>query len=105
MIENDLGPDIDVMDFGEGPDAWLEIVVDMYAFLPGEALLGIIVGAGLLITMYIHSGDMALPTVVLILLSGVLFGVLPGNYQQTATAVMIIGIAAAVFEALRRYVW
>lgn len=97
--------DIDIERFGEGPDAWLEIVIEIYANVAGDAWVGLILGAGLLFAMYVHSDDMALPTVVLILLSSVLFGVLPGDYQQTAWGVMIIGITAAIFEVFRRYVW
>lgn len=99
------GPDVDLEEFGEGPDAWMDIIIGIYTYLPGEAIVGLIIGSGLMIAMYIQSDDMALPTVVLLLLSGVLFGVLPGDYQATAMGVMVIGITAALFEAFRRYVW
>lgn len=101
----DVGPDIGPEDFSEGPSAWAEIVMEVYTFFPGEAWVGVLIGSGLMMAMYIHSDDMALPTVVLILLSSVLFGMLPGDYQQTAMGIMVIGIAAAIFEAFRRYVW
>ncbi len=103
--EIEVGPDIGPEQFGEGPSAWAEVIMDIYVFMPGEAWVGLIIGSGLMMALYVHSGDMALPTVVLILLSSVLFGMLPGDYQQTAMGIMVIGIAAAIFEAFRRYVW
>jgi len=95
----------DLEDFAEGPDHWLDIIIGEYAAIGGEAMLGVIIGSGLLIGLYIHSEDMALPTVVLILLSGVLFGTLPGDYQQTAMSVLIIGMAAGIWQVTRRYIW
>ncbi|KDE56678.1 hypothetical protein EL22_25245 [Halostagnicola sp. A56] len=100
-----VGPDIPIERFGEGPGAWMEIIIDVWGSFAGEALVGLLIGTALMIGMYIQSGDMALPTVVLILLSSVLFGVLPGDYQQTAIGIMVIGITAAIFEVFRRYVW
>ncbi len=98
-----LDPEIEAL--ADGPDQWLEVIVNTYGVFGGDAMVGLLVGSALMMALYIHSGDMALPTVVLILISGTLFTTLPGDFQQTAMGVMTVGIAAALFEAFRRYVW
>ena len=83
---------------------WMESVIEMYVGgVVGYPLLGAMLTGGVIISMYIYSDDMALPTIVLILLSSFAFASLPGDLQQTAMGVMVVGIAAAIFEILRRY--
>ena len=93
------------------PEEWLSWsdylsqVMGIYGSLGGSALVGLLLGSGLILSMYLHSDDMALPTVILILVSAFLVGTLPGDYQAVAQGVMAVGIAAAFFEVFRRYVW
>ena len=93
------------------PEEWLSWsdflsqVMGIYGGMGGDGLVGLLIGSGIVLSMYIHSDDMALPTVVLILLSAFLIGTLPGDYQGLAQGVMVVGIAAGIFEVFRRYVW
>lgn len=104
MIALEIGPQLDPQVFAEGPGAWLELVLEIYGGFAGEAVVGLLLGVGLMVALYVHSGDMALPTVVLLLISPVLYGVLPGDYQQIAVVFIILGGISATFTLLWRYV-
>lgn len=70
-----------------------------------EPVFGLIVGGGVLFTMYIAGrGDLAAPTVLLFLISGILFTTLPGGYVTIATTIAVLGLVAAIMNVARRYV-
>ena len=71
----------------------------------GPELFGAIASAGLLLMMWIYSDDLALPTILLLLIVGPFaFAMLPGDLQQIGTGIMAVGVAALVYELARRYI-
>lgn len=94
--------DVTIEDWAEGN--WVEAIFNMYTGVGGEMLVGAIIGATILIAMWIHSDDLALPTVILILFAPSLWAVLPGDLQSTAYGVMLVGGVAALMTVLERYV-
>lgn len=71
----------------------------------GAALFGLLLGAVIFTTFYIASGgDLATPTVALILTGTVVIAMLPGAYERIATGVVVIGLAAAIWQVLQQYV-
>ena len=72
----------------------------------GEALFGLIAGSLLFGVFYVAAGgSMATPTVALILTGTVIIPMLPGSYSQMATAVVLIGLAAALWQVVQKYVF
>lgn len=71
----------------------------------GEALFGLIAGAVIFVAFYIASnGDLAAPTVALILTGTVFVPMVPGNYGTISAAIVLIGLGAAVWQVLQKYV-
>jgi len=80
------------------------IFTDLTAATGGEALFGLFLGGVLMTAFYIASnGSIAVPALVLTLTGAVLVPMLPGNVSGMAGTIIILGLAAAVFAALRRY--
>lgn len=72
----------------------------------GEALFGLLLGAVIFITFYIASeGDMATPTVALVLTGTVTVSMVPSNYQTIAYGIVLIGLAAALWQVAKQYVF
>ena len=84
--------------------SWLDVVFSPFTGLMGEATVGMILGAALTLAFWIHSDDLALPTVMTLLLGGVIFSVVPGDIQQLGFGLIVIGSVGAVMEVSRRYV-
>lgn len=93
--------DVPITDWMDGN--WMDAIVQTWTGSIGDPLFGAIIGTGILVSLYVYSDDMALPTIVLILFASSLFATLPGDVQQTAYGVLAIGIMAAIFEISRRY--
>lgn len=71
----------------------------------GLSLFGLLIGAILFYVFYIAAeGDMATPTVALVLSGTVLVNMVPGQYQSIATGVVVIGLAAALWQVVKKYV-
>lgn len=71
----------------------------------GPGLLGLFMGALIFLIFYIAAeGDLATPTVALILTGTVTVSMVPGQYQQIAVGVVVIGVAAALWQAAQAYV-
>jgi len=71
----------------------------------GGGLLAVIMSSVIFITFHIASdGDTATPTVALILSGTALVGMLPAQYQQIAGYMVVIGLAAAMWQVLQAYV-
>jgi len=87
-------------------DSAITCMTDQYVgAFGGEAMLGVLLGVTIFGTLYIASdGSMATPTVALILIGGGLVGMLPSNYSQIAMYVIYIGLAAALWQVLQKYV-
>jgi hypothetical protein len=54
--------------------------------------------------MYRASGEMTLPTVTTILLGGFAIPTLPAQYRAMALSITVVGIAAALWMVVERYV-
>jgi hypothetical protein len=88
-----------------GGDALSCLLDQLVAAFGGEALLGVLMGGVIFAVFWIASeGDLATPTVALILSGTVTIAMVPANYQRIAGGVVLIGIAAALFQAMQKYV-
>lgn len=87
-----------------GADMWGCAMSDLTAALGGEATFGFLVGGITLLSLYVAGdGDMAAPTVLTILLGGMLFPILPGAYATMAWSIIIVGLVAGGLSAANRY--
>lgn len=84
----------------------LTCLLDQYvSALGGEALFGVIMGAVIFVAFYVASeGDMATPTVALVLTGTVIVPMVPGNYGDIGMGVVVIGLTAALWQAVQKYV-
>lgn len=69
----------------------------------GEAVFGFLLAGALLFALYQASETIIVPAVVLTLFAGFLVPLLPGPASAIAGSVVVVGIAVAIFAALRRY--
>ncbi|SNZ06176.1 hypothetical protein SAMN06269185_1075 [Natronoarchaeum philippinense] len=84
--------------------SWFDFVLAPYVDLLGSSTVGMLIGGTIILSLYILADDLALPSVMTILLGGIFFTILPGGIQQVALSVMIVGGLAAFMEVARRYV-
>jgi len=71
----------------------------------GPALFGLLLGAFIFVVFYIGSdGDMPTATVALVLTGTVTVSMVPATYGRPAGGVVVIGLAAAVWQVIQRYV-
>ena len=88
-----------------GGDALACLLGQQVSAFGGEALYGLLLGSVLFVVFYIASeGSLATPTVVLILTGTVIVGMLPANYQSIAFGVVVIGLAAAIWQVIKTYI-
>jgi hypothetical protein len=83
---------------------WFDFALEPYVQLLGPGTVGMTIAGAIIVSLYIMADDLALPSVMTLLLGGVLFTILPGSIQQVATAVMVLGGVSALLEVARRYV-
>lgn len=93
---------------GSGPfsgDALTWLLDTLVSAFGGPALFGLLLGAIIFVAFYVAAeGDIATPTVALILTGTVTISMVPGNYGQIAYGVVLIGVAAALWQVLQQYV-
>jgi hypothetical protein len=71
----------------------------------GEGMFGVLVGGATLFAFYLAGeGDLAAPTVLLVLAGAFLWPVLPGAYAGFARSLLILGLASGFIAIGRRYV-
>jgi hypothetical protein len=79
---------------------------DMSASFGGQGVFGLAVAALVFIGGYnTGDGDIVLPSVVLLLLGGILIPALPSQYQMLAMTLMFAGAVGAVMKLLGKYVF
>lgn len=89
-----------------GGDALSCLIGHQVAAFGGEGLFGLVVGSVIFVAFYIAAdGDLATPTVALVLTGTVLIGMLPASYQQIAYGVVVIGLAAALWQVFKQYIF
>lgn len=99
------GPDLD--DYTSDAGGFLDASVsDLVAALGGWGLFGLLIGGAILYASWEASPDrsLALPSALTVLLGGIMIPVLPGNYQQLAMPIIIVGLAAGFVAVGQRYV-
>jgi len=71
----------------------------------GSALFGLLIGGTVLTGFWIAGdGDLAVPTVFLILFGALLSSSLPAQYRSMALGLVVVGVMAALYAVLKRYV-
>lgn len=84
---------------------WFACMFDPVTATTGETGFGLLVGATLIMALYLAGdGSMATPSVAIILFAGVMVPVLPGAYVGVAQGVAIIGVFAALLAVGQKYV-
>lgn len=88
-----------------GGDALSCLINQWVVAFGGPNVFGLLTGSLLFIAFYIASdGSISVPAVALLLVGTVLIPALPAQYSAIATTVVFIGLAAAVFAVMQRYV-
>ncbi len=71
----------------------------------GGGLFGALAGGVLFIVFYVAGdGGMATPTVAVILTGSVFVSMVPAGYQSLAMGVVVIGLSAAIWQVVQKYV-
>jgi hypothetical protein len=84
---------------------WHACFIDPMTGIVGVGLFGLLVGGALWTSLYFAGGgSTATPTAVCILVGSALFPILPGGMVGVATGAITIGVAAAFFQVLQKYV-
>ncbi|PCR89432.1 hypothetical protein [Natrinema ejinorense] len=83
---------------------WMDTILDPYTSLLGEPVVGMVAAGVLVVSFYLYNDDLAMPTVISLLLGSVLMTMVPGDLQQAGIGFMIIGGVAGAMEVWRRYV-
>jgi len=77
----------------------------MVGALGGPAIFGLLVGGAIIISLFLAGdGNITTPAVVLVLIGGVTFPLLVGNYAGIARSFAFLGLVAAIFAVMRKYV-
>jgi len=88
-----------------GGDALGWLLDTLTSAFGGPGLFGLFLGALLFVVLYVAAdGNLTVPTVALVLTGTVTVSMVPGQYQQLAVSVVVIGVAAALWQAAQRYV-
>lgn len=88
-----------------GGDALTCLLDQLVGATGGKALFGFLLGSIIFVVFYIASdGDLATPTTALVLTGTVFVGMLPSAFQDIAYAVVLIGLAAALWQVVKQYV-
>jgi len=84
----------------------LELLLGMLtSSFGGEGMFGVIIGGSTIFAFYLAGeGDLAAPTVLLVLAGGFLWPVLPGAYAGFGRSLLILGLASGFIAVARRYV-
>jgi hypothetical protein len=86
-------------------DAYGCMIDQTIAAFGGDAVMGLIVGGMVVLSLYISSSyHPAPPSIGTMLIGGLLIPILPQQHQGTAMVIMLIGFIAGVWVLLRRYV-
>jgi len=83
---------------------WFRAIFEPYRLVLGEALLGTVLAGALIVGFWIYSGDIVLPSILVLLLGGILTAILPGAVVGIARVMIVLGLTAALLAAARRYV-
>jgi len=71
----------------------------------GPAMFGLLLSAVIFVAFYWASdGDLATPTVALVLIGTVTVSMVPENYSRLAYGIVIMGLGAAMWQVVKRYV-
>jgi hypothetical protein len=71
----------------------------------GDQTFGLLFGGTTLLAFWLAgNGDLAVPTILLVLAGPLLWSLLPGQFVGFARGLLVIGIAAGFLEIGRRYV-
>lgn len=77
---------------------WFDAVVQPFLDLLGP-IFPLVVGLGVAGMLFVWSGSMALPIVVMILIGGLLIPVMPPEAQAVGGGLLLLGIALALYRA------
>lgn len=83
---------------------WMNAVWQPYVSLLGQGMTGTILAGALILAFWIHTGDIVMPSILVLLLGGILTAALPGQIVGIARAMVVVGLTTALLAAGRRYV-
>lgn len=71
----------------------------------GQALFGLLLSAVIFIVLYVATnGDLATPTVALVLIGTVTVPMVPSNYSRIAYGIVLMGLGGALLSVFKSYV-
>lgn len=86
-------------------DALTWLLDTLVSAFGGPGLFGLLLSAIIFVVLYVASeGDLATPTVALVLIGTVTVSMVPSNYGRLAGGIVLMGLAAALFTVFKRYV-
>lgn len=87
-----------------GSGDWEAAIFGGITDLIGEGTFAVLIGAAVIVSFWLAGDrDLAAPSIATILLGGLMFPLLPGNFVGIAWAVVFIGVTGAFFSVMRRY--
>lgn len=90
---------------GNSPDPIGCSIDLLIAGAQGEFVLGLMLGGGLMVGFYnAGGGSLAAPSVLVALIGGILFPLLPASLTTVATTLMFLGLVGAILTLLKKYV-
>lgn len=91
--------------YTDTPTGMLECALgDLAASVGGQSMFALLGGGVLIFSYYKASGgSLATPSVMLLLLGGLMLPVLPTHYQTMAQVVMFLGLVGAILAGLQKY--
>lgn len=84
--------------------SWLQAILLPFTSLLGESLVATTLGGSLILSFWIYSGDIVLPSIILLILGGVLLTFLSGSMIGFARAFIVLALAGGLMALARRYI-
>jgi len=99
-----LQSEIALDDYLGGNDMLQAALDDLVFAAGGEAIFGLLVGGVLILALWIAGdGDLATPATITVLVGGVLFPILSGDYLNIARVVAFLGLAGVILATIEKY--
>jgi hypothetical protein len=84
---------------------WFDAIFNPITGVIGDGLFGLLVGIGVLTAFYVAGrGDLAAPTIFVMMFAPVFIGVIPAHLHGMVYALALVGIVAALLTFARQYV-
>lgn len=84
---------------------WHYCVFNPVTSIIGDGVFGLVLGAAIWASLYFAgSGRPTTPTAVCIILSTLMFPIIPNQYTGIAWSILLVGAAGVILQSLQKYV-